>query len=199
MCSSDLIQEQAQKGNWDFRLNAVYFVAILDFLYDTEEDRKKFFREISLKDQDGELFYDKLYQYFFQMPLFNKQESELKTQSEKWFYFLRNLDSFDDIPSILRVPVFERAFATAETSRLSKEERRQYEADLKIYRDNYAVMKTAVDTSREEGRAEGHAEGEAKGRTEGKIETAQNLKRLGVPLATIAEATGLSESEIERL
>ena len=189
--STFAIQEQAQKGDWDFRLNAVYFVAILDFLYDTEEDRKKFFREISLKDQDGELFYDKLYQYFFQMPLFNKQESELKTQSEKWFYFLRNLDSFDDIPSILRVPVFERAFATAETSRLSQEERRQYEADLKIYRDNYAVMKTAMDTSR----AEGMAEGEAKGRTD----IARGMKQKGLDTDLITELTGLSESEIERL
>jgi len=30
-------------------------------------------------------------------------------------------------------------------------------------------------------------------------ETARNLKRLGVPIVTIAEATGLSVSEIERL
>jgi len=44
-------------------------------------------------------------------------------------------------------------------------------------------------------RREGHAEG----RAEEKIETAQNFKRLGVALATIAEATGLSLSEIERL
>ena len=38
-----------------------------------------------------------------------------------------------------------------------------------------------------------------KGREEATIETARNLKRLGVPIATIAEATGLSLSEIERL
>jgi hypothetical protein len=34
---------------------------------------------------------------------------------------------------------------------------------------------------------------------EGKIETARNLKRLDIPLSTIAEATGLPLSEIERL
>ena len=38
-----------------------------------------------------------------------------------------------------------------------------------------------------------------KGRAEEKVTTAQNLKRLGIPVATIAEATGLSLSEIERL
>ena len=39
----------------------------------------------------------------------------------------------------------------------------------------------------------------AKGREEKARETAQNLKRLGVPVTTIAEATGLSLSEVERL
>ena len=44
-------------------------------------------------------------------------------------------------------------------------------------------------------RAEAFADGEAnKAR-----EVAQNFKRLGVPIATIAEATGLSLSEVERL
>ena len=53
--------------------------------------------------------------------------------------------------------------------------------------------------ARREGHAEGLVEGEATGRAKEKIETAQNLKRLGVQSATIAEATGLSLSEIERL
>ena len=42
-------------------------------------------------------------------------------------------------------------------------------------------------------------EGEAKGREKRNIEVAQNFKRLGVPIATIAEATGLSLPEIEQL
>jgi len=37
------------------------------------------------------------------------------------------------------------------------------------------------------------------GRQEEKIENARNFKRLGVSVVTIAEATGLSPSEIERL
>ena len=189
--STFAIQEQAEKNNWDFQMNAVYFVAILDFIYDKEEDKKKFFREVSLKDQDGEEFYDKYYQYFFQMPLFSKQESELQTQGEKWFYFLRNLDSFNDIPAILRIPVFEQAFATAEQSNLSREERRQYEADLKVYRDNYAVMKTAVDT--------GIAKGRAEGELMKAIEIARGMKHKGLDTALIIELTGLSESEIEQL
>ena len=43
------------------------------------------------------------------------------------------------------------------------------------------------------------AEAREEGREEKGLEVARNLKRLGVPIATIAEGTGLSLSEIERL
>ena len=54
-------------------------------------------------------------------------------------------------------------------------------------------------TDRKLDRAEGREEGREEGRLEEKIENARNLKRLGVPVATIAEGTGLSPSEVERL
>ena len=47
--------------------------------------------------------------------------------------------------------------------------------------------------------AEGRAEGEAKGKAERTREVAQNLLHLGLPIAQIAEATGLSPAEIEAL
>ena len=72
------IREQAKKGNWDFKLTPIYYVAILDFKYDEREEQQKLLREVALKDQDGELFYDKLHFRFLQMPLFTKQEHELR-------------------------------------------------------------------------------------------------------------------------
>jgi predicted transposase/invertase (TIGR01784 family) len=53
--------------------------------------------------------------------------------------------------------------------------------------------------ARREGEAIGEARGEARGKAEEKIATARNLQRLGIPAATIAEATGLPLAEIERL
>jgi hypothetical protein len=44
------IQSQAQKGDWDFKLNPVFLVAILDFEYDKEEERRKLYRLVTLKD-----------------------------------------------------------------------------------------------------------------------------------------------------
>jgi predicted transposase/invertase (TIGR01784 family) len=81
------IREQAEKGEWDFELKAVYFVRILYFNYDEEEERRKFERDVNLKDQDGDVFFDKLHFKFLQMPLFTKTESELETKSDKWVLF----------------------------------------------------------------------------------------------------------------
>jgi predicted transposase/invertase (TIGR01784 family) len=117
------IRDQAQQGNWNFRLDPIYFVAILDFEYDEAEERRKFRRDVTLKDQDGEVFFDKLHFKFLQMPLFKLQEHELKTKFDKWCYFLKNLESFDHIPSILNEPIFQKAFGTAELASLSAEQR----------------------------------------------------------------------------
>ncbi|MCL2304985.1 MAG: Rpn family recombination-promoting nuclease/putative transposase [Planctomycetaceae bacterium] len=190
------IRDQAPKGavegeNWNYELNPVYLVALLGFEYDKEEERRKLKRSVKLKDQDGDEFYDKLEFIFLQMPLFTKTESELKTQEDKWYYFLKNLPSFEKIPSILREPVFERAFETAEIAAMNKDEIFAYEMSLKVHRDNYAVMSTAV----EKGRAEGRAEGEANKA----IEIARNMKKKGLDVPLIAETTGLSPEEIERL
>jgi predicted transposase/invertase (TIGR01784 family) len=61
----------------------------------------------------------------------------------------------------------------------------------------------ALDVRFEEGVAEGIAEGEimgkVEGRIEGKEETARNMKAKGYPVADIAEITGLSIEEIEKL
>ena len=54
-----------------------------------------------------------------------------------------------------------------------------------------------------EGRAEGLEEGRAKGLEEGRaeerLEIARNLKKSGVPVAIIAQTTGLGEDEINAL
>jgi predicted transposase/invertase (TIGR01784 family) len=185
------IQRQAQKGDWDFNLNPVYLVAVLNFTYDENEEKQKIYRLVSLKDQDGEEFLDKLKMVFLQMPLFRLTEPELKTRKDKWMYFLKNLEDFDEIPSILREPVFEKAFSEAEYYRLSPLLQEQYQRDLMAYRDNVNVVETA--------RKEGEAKGRLAGRDEKAAEMARNMKAKGMSSELITELTGLSAPEIERL
>ena len=140
------IRRQAKRGKWDFELKPVYFIAILDFEYDDYELSRKFYREVALKDQDGELFFDKLHFKYLQMPLFDKNESQLETHFDKWLYFLKNLENFDEIPNILKEPVFEKGFEIAKLAKMKTQEFTAYERSRLAYWENEAV----VDTAREE-------------------------------------------------
>ncbi len=192
------IRDQAKKGEWDFKLNAIYYVAILDFKYDENEERQKLLREVTLKDQDGDLFYEKLHFSFLQMPLFNKQADELETRSDKWLYFLKNLENFDHIPTILKEPIFEKAFSTLEEANLSREQLEQYRKSLLTYWE----IKGVVDTAHDDGFVKGEQIGLEKGRHEGEKSAKEAIARslLDVlEVETIALKTGLSVEEIKRL
>ena len=87
--------------------------------------------------------------------------------------------------------VFQRLAEVAEVSKLSKEDRFEYDRALKRYRDTY----NAITGAEQKGRAEGRAEGLA----EGKSDVARNMKASGVGVADIAKFTGLTEEQINAL
>ena len=154
------IRTQAKQGEWDFRLDPVYMVAILDFKYDESEEKQKFLRHVQLKDQDCDVFYEKLHYKFIQMPLFTKTEAELETHFDKWIYFLKKLETFDHIPDILQEPIFERAFKVAEVSNFTPIQRDEYEQS----RLNYLGVKAAIDTAEMDGVKKGKIEGKIEGK-----------------------------------
>lgn len=145
------IKEQAERGDWDFRLDPIYYIAILDFFYDEEQEKAKVRREVQLKDQDCELFFEKLSYVFLQMPAFKKEKAELKSHYDKWLYFLKNLERLEDIPEILKEPVFEKAFKVAEIANFSADEYSAYQKSLLSYRDMVNVMKTKYEEGIEQG------------------------------------------------
>ena len=177
------IREQAQQGDWNFKLDAIYFVAILDFEYDEAEEKRKFRRDVSLKDQDGDLFFDKLNFKFLQMPLFKKQEHELESKFDKWCYFLKNLENFNHIPTILNEPIFQKAFNTAALANLTLEQRDRYEQSLIQYRDLKSVLDTAIEE------AEDNL----------KVDIARKMLANNEPIDKIIAYTGLNVSQIDAL
>jgi len=177
------IREQAKQGEWDFELTPIYMIAILDFKYDEEEEKRKFLRHVQLKDQDCEVFYDKLHFKFIQMPLFAKKEHELETHFDKWIYFLQKLETFDDIPAIFKEPIFEKAFKAAEVANMTPEQRDEYEQSRMSYIELKEVANTAI----------------MEGRKKREQEIARALKKNGVPKEIIKSSTGLSDEEIDRL
>ena len=216
------IREQAVKGSdWDFQLNHVYTVALLNFDMKEEAfDQEAICHFVKLCDTTThKVFYEKLDFIYVEIAKFEKTEEELVTLYDKWLYVLKNLSTLNKRPKALRDKVFDRLFEEAEIARFTPRELREYEDSCKAYRD----LKNSLDTALRQGRAEGHAkgleegleqghakgleegleQGHAKGleegRTEEKMKMAKNLKSLGVNVKTIMQASGLTEEQIERL
>jgi predicted transposase/invertase (TIGR01784 family) len=185
------IQEQAGKGEWDYRLEPVYSVGILDFIFDDHKSDEELLHTVELKNQRCEIFYDKLKFIYIELPKFKKQEDELETQFDKWLYVFRHLSNLQDRPPSLQDRVFQKLFEAAEIAKFSPEERDAYEDSLKYYRD----LKNVVDTSREEGVQEGIEKGIEKRN----YEIAKKMKEKGMSKSEISELTGLNDNEINDL
>jgi predicted transposase/invertase (TIGR01784 family) len=139
------IQRQAQKGEWNYQLAAVYTVGILDFVFDEDRHNPDFFHFVQLKDQVNQVFYDKLTFIYLEMPKFRKTESELETDFDKWMYVFKNMHLLERIPAKLQSKIFEKLFGEAELANLKPVDMIAYEESLKVYRDLKAVTDTAYE------------------------------------------------------
>jgi predicted transposase/invertase (TIGR01784 family) len=180
------IIEQGKVGSdWDFHLNDVYTVGILNFIFPGDEyDKDCFHHEVKLIDvEDKHVFYDKLTYVYLEMPKFSKTEDELVSMYDKWLFVLKNLSRLFERPAALQERVFTRLFEQAEIARFTPDESRIYEESLKQYRDMHNTIASA----------------ERRGRDEANRENARKMKVKGYAIEDIAEITGLTAEEIAQL
>lgn len=191
------IQQQAQKGTWNYRLDRVYFVAILEFNIDDDE---RYIKKVSLHDEyTKKQFYDKLIYYYIEMPKFKKTEKELSNRLDEWLYILNNLVDLTDIPqTIHQNKAVKEFFDTAEFLKLSPDEQFAYQQNLKARLDYINVMRYAKKVARESGHKEGLKEGLKEGERKKAVEIAKNLLDL-LDDEIIAFKTGLSIDSIREL
>ena len=203
--STFVIQEQAKRGDWNYKLAAVYTIGILDFLMDDHEQDVLYHAQ--LKDQHNRLFYDKLNFIYLVLPRFNLQAHELSTLQEKWLYAFKHLHELEKIPSELQENIFQRLFAIAQVAQLPSAERQVYENSLKDYRDFMSAQDTAhlegyqegIEEGLEKGKQLGIEEGKQMGFEEGKRETARRLLAKGMSVELVAELVGLSLEAVQAL
>ncbi|MDY6937578.1 MAG: Rpn family recombination-promoting nuclease/putative transposase [Cyanobacteriota bacterium] len=153
------IQEQALKGEWNYKLTPVYTVGVLDFIFDDHKDEDTLIHSVELKNQNGDIFYDKLRFVYIELPKFTKPLETLESHLDKWLFLLKNLPDLNEPPQPLQESIFSQLFEVAEIANFSPTEQDSYQNSLKYYRD----MNNVVNTSREEGREEGRIEGRVEG------------------------------------
>jgi predicted transposase/invertase (TIGR01784 family) len=149
------IQEQALQGEWNYKLTPVYAIGILDFVFDDHKNSSTFIHTVELKDQDCQVFYDKLRFIYVELPKFQKTLPQLSSHQDKWLFLLKHLASLSDRPLALQEEIFNNLFDVAEIANFSTLEQYSYHDSLKYYRD----LNNVVDTSRQEGLEEGLQQG----------------------------------------
>ncbi len=191
------IQEQALKGEWNYKLAPVYAMGILDFVFDDHKDSETFVHEVELKDQHCAVFYDKLKFIYIELPKFTKTVEQLDSHFDKWMFVLKNLAELSNRPQSLQDQVFNDLFEVAEIANFSLAEQESYQSSLKYYRD----LNNVVDTSRQEGIEEGREEERARFLERQRPLVLRLLARtLGeIPLALQGQVGQLSIEQLEAL
>jgi len=181
------VQKQAPQGIWDFRLKAVYLVAILDFvLFDEfEKDKEQVIEHVCLMRESTKTVYSyKLRFTIVELPKFKKTEDELVTHFDMWLYLLKNLPKLIDPPTSVKGEVFEKLFGLTEIKRFKKVDMENYRKSVLEYYD----VQDAMECARIEGREEG--------REEGKFLIIQKCLQKNISIDDIVFITGFSKEQI---
>lgn len=192
-------RDSTEDGGWDFQLQKLYSVNILNFTFkekykkDDGNSTKQIVNEISDDDlmhcvmlknvKTNKIFYDKLVFIYLEMPKFKKSIEECKSFYEKWLFVLQNLTRLIERPKELQERVFQRLFEQAEIAKYTPEEYSAYEESLMNLWDI----------------ANGYKAAEKKGANNKAKEIARNFKAAGVDINLIAQNTGLTIDEINKL
>jgi len=188
------IQDQAPKGDWNYKLTPIYTIGILDFVFDEDKNDDTLLHIVELKDQNCKVFYEKLKFIYLELPKFKKTIDQLNDHFDKWLFLLKHLPDLEEPPLPLQENVFMQLFEVARITSFSPAEREAYENSLKYYRD----MNGVIETAREEGIQEGMRKGIQKGIQEGKVQGVQEGK-ISLLLKLLSRKLGAIPDEIKVL
>lgn len=195
--------QQLDSGENYVALCPVYGLGIVNAIFDrSTEEWFHHYRTVNIKNTSKVL--EGLELVFLELPKFKPQTLEHKKMGVLWLRFLREInEKMVDVPQeFTDNPELSRAMELAQESSYTPAELEAYDK----YWDAVRVEKTLTIDAFQEGKSEGieigKAEGielgEAKGRAE-KIVIIKGMLKAGISIDVIAEVSGLSSEQIEKL
>ena len=169
--------------HWHYGIQKVYIVCILNYIMDSRYPDKYRWDVVRMDRELKIPFSETLCEVYLEMPKFSLPLSQCTTTYLKWLYVLNNIEIMERLPEQLNNQLFQKLKSIVEIERMSVDERLEYELSLATERDILSAMETKFED----------------GKAEGKQEVASSMKRQGFDTETIANCTGLSVEEINRL
>lgn len=180
---------------WSFDYEPVYGVFMCNFNIDAK-DPSVTIKGRMLNVKTHHPLRNFLRMTFLQLPKFNKSREECKTFLDKFIYILVNMETLNGNPFAAEMEkVYARIEKISRYTALSREEKAQYDADVKWYLDTNAILNSRFN----EGKAEGVEIGKAEGREMGRVEVIKGMIEAGCTNELIEKVTNLSLSDIEAL
>lgn len=130
---------------------------------------------------------------------FGKKDEECSTNLDRWLYEHKHMPERENCPPHLKGTIYETFYHLGEYARLTREERKMYDQELKRKWDNAAVLANAEQKAEARGQARGEEIGETRGKQESRVEIARALKNEGIAMSVIVKSTGLSAEELEKI
>jgi len=134
--------------------------------------------------------------HFIETSKFNKDIDEVKTDTDKWVYLIKNAEKLEEIPKGMRdSKEMVEAFHVLEKTQWSSNELESYKAE----EDEAGKARRQQEGAFVEGKAEGRTEGVEEGKLQAMTEIALKLVAQGLDDKIISAATSLSVEQIKQL
>jgi predicted transposase/invertase (TIGR01784 family) len=188
---------EEKKTPWDYSIDGVYVVGILDFELFTEESAKNIVIEhIQLvRKKANTVFTDKLGFVTIELPKFDKKREELSTMQDKWLYSLKNMELLPEYPKEMEENVFKELYKKAEIDNLTEEEMKTYQKSVLEYDDVILSMNYVEELSEKRGLEIGIE----KGRKDEQIKFVRNCYKHNMSIDEIAKLTGLKVEQVSAI
>lgn len=144
---------------------------------------------------------DQLYHIFpeYYLIRINNFNNIAATPLDQWIYFLKNEEIKDEFKA-RGLQKAKKAFSLLSLPEKDRVAYARYQDDLRyqasLLESNYGLGRLE---GKKEGLEQGIGQGIEQGIEQGKLEVARNLKKAGVAVEVITQATGLSRGEIEKV
>ena len=172
------------------RFQSVYGIFLMNYAEPSLE--KKVRTDVGLADMEtGKVVNKHFRQIFIQFPYFTKTLEECVTLYDKLLYAIKNMNTLTSMPNTWKEDVFQHLKEIGLKANMTPTEKMHYDLAWVQY---WGIVEAHAEELKQE-----RAEGKSEGRAEGILETARNLKAIGISYLDISKATGLSCDEIENL
>ena len=127
---------------------------------------------------------------------FAARQSDLTEEMRNWLNVLKNMPDMDESDYDKQPAFFQELLDECRISKLTVMEKDNYQKSVLEYEDVKRAVEYARETAAKVFFEKGMEKGREEGREEALLQTARKFLELGISIADIVKATGLSEEQI---